>query len=86
MAFTSLQKALSFAPVLTLPNFSIPFTIETNASGKGIVVVLMHNKHPIAYISKSLGPRQQALSIYERELLAIVYAVQKWGLIYLTHL
>lgn len=39
----------------------------------------MQENHLVVYISKSLGPRQQALSIYERELLAIVYAVQKWS-------
>jgi hypothetical protein len=39
----------------------------------------MQNKHPIAYISKALGLKQQAMSIYERELLAIVYAIQKWS-------
>lgn len=31
-----------------------------------------------------MGPRQQAMSIYERELLDIVYVVQKWGA-YLSH-
>lgn len=39
----------------------------------------MQDQHPIAYSSKSLGPKQQALSIYERELLAIIYAIQKWS-------
>lgn len=58
--------------------------MEIDASDSGIVAVLMQDKHPIAYISKSLGPKQQAMSIYERELLAIVYAVQKWGA-YLSH-
>ena len=38
----------------------------------------MQERHPIAYVSKSLGPRQLALSTYEKELLAIVYAVTKW--------
>lgn len=82
--FTALKQALISAPVLALLDFSKPFVVETDASGKGIGVVLMQDNHPIAYISKSLGPKQQAMSIYERELLAIVYAVQKWGT-YLSH-
>jgi hypothetical protein len=78
-AFNELKHALISAPVLALPDFNQPFTLETDASGKGIGAVLMQNKHPIAYISKALGPKQQAMSIYERELLAIVYAIQKWS-------
>ncbi|GAU27517.1 hypothetical protein TSUD_147110 [Trifolium subterraneum] len=78
-AFTELKHALTSTPVLALPNFNQPFILETNASGKGIGAVLMQNKHPIAYISKALGPKQQAMSVYERELLAIVYAIQKWS-------
>lgn len=58
--------------------------VETDASGSCIGAVLMQEKHLIANISKALGPKQQAMSIYERELLAIVYAVQKWGA-YLSH-
>ena len=37
-AFTQLQKALTTAPVPTLPDFSQPFTIECDASSKGIGV------------------------------------------------
>ncbi|MCI16915.1 Ty3/gypsy retrotransposon protein, partial [Trifolium medium] len=83
-AFNTLKHALVTAPVLALPDFSKQFVVETDASGKGIGAVLMQDQHLIAYISKSLGPKQQAMSVYERELLAIIYAVQKWGS-YLSH-
>lgn len=84
VAFKLLKSALSSAPILALPDFSKQFLIETDASGTGLGAVLMQEHHPIAYISKALGPRQQALSVYERELLAIVYAIQKWSS-YLSH-
>ena len=38
----------------------------------------MQEAHPIAYISKALAPKHQSLSVYEKELLAVVYAVKKW--------
>jgi len=38
----------------------------------------MQDQHPIAYLSKSLCPRNQALSVYEKECLAIFLAIDKW--------
>lgn len=44
----------------------------------GIGAVLMQDQHPLAFISTTLGPKWQKLYVYEKELLAIVFAVQKW--------
>lgn len=77
-AFNTLKKALITAPVLALPDFNQVFIVETDASQKGIGAVLMQNNHPLAFLSKTLGPRWEKLSVYEKELLAIVCAVQKW--------
>ena len=78
MAFDRLKEALTFAPVLGLTNFNQTFVVETDASKCGIGVVPMQDSHPLVFLSKTLGPRCQNLSIYEKELLAIVCAVQKW--------
>ena len=77
-AFRNLKRAMTQPPVLALPNLNKPFVVETDASGSGLGAVLMQDGHPIAFISKALGPRQQALSTYEREMLAILQAVTKW--------
>jgi hypothetical protein len=45
-AFQALKKALISAPVLALLDFSKPFTVETNASSKGIDAVLQQLGHP----------------------------------------
>jgi len=71
-------------PVLAVPDFAKQFVIETDASDMGIGVVLMQNQHPVAYLSKALGPRNQALSVYEKECMAILLAVEKWRS-YLQH-
>lgn len=77
-SFEKLKGALTSAPVLAVPNFEETFVIETDASKKGIGAVLMQRNHPLAFISRSLGPKWQKLSVYEKELLAIVFSVQKW--------
>lgn len=77
-AFISLKKTMTLAPVLAVPYFTIHFILETNASGVGVRAVLMQHGSPIAYMSKTLCEKNHALSIYEREFLAVLMAVQKW--------
>ena len=38
----------------------------------------MQEAHPIAYLSKALSPKHQALSTYEKEFMAVVLTVEKW--------
>jgi hypothetical protein len=65
-SFDHLKQALISAPVLALPDFTKEFQVETDASAGGIGAVLMQNHHPIAYLSKALGVKAQALSTYEK--------------------
>lgn len=74
-AFDALKVAMSSTPVLALPNFAEPFTVKTDAFGEGIGAVLMQVGQPIAFLSKALGERHKALSIYEKEFLALIMAV-----------
>jgi hypothetical protein len=77
-AFDALKTALTSAPVLALPNFHQPFVIETDTSGVGNGAVLMQSGHPLAFLSKALGPRSQGLSANEKEYMVIIMAVDHW--------
>lgn len=39
----------------------------------------MQKGHPIAFLSKGLSTQHQSLSVYDKELLALVMAVNKWS-------
>uniref|UniRef100_A0A2C9V8V2 Reverse transcriptase RNase H-like domain-containing protein n=1 Tax=Manihot esculenta TaxID=3983 RepID=A0A2C9V8V2_MANES len=67
------------APVLRLSYFIKLFVVETDASGTGMGIMLQQEGHPIAFIFKDFGPRTKGLSVYEREQLAITFAVAKWS-------
>lgn len=77
-AFRDLKVALTLAPVLRMPDFSLPFDIECDALGRGLGVVLMQHKQPVAYFSKGLSGRLLSKSAYEKELMALVLAMQHW--------
>lgn len=77
-AFVSLKTAMTTTPTLALPDFTMPFIIQTDASGDGIGAVLTQNGRPIAFLSRSLGVAKQNWSTYAREMLAIVVAVRTW--------
>ena len=84
LAFDTLKQSLISAPVLALPDFSRPFIVETDACDSRIGVVLLQNEHPLAFVSKALGPRNKGLSTYEKEYMAILLAVEQWRA-YLQH-
>jgi hypothetical protein len=81
--FEELKPTLVTTPVLSLCNFAK--TVKIDASDRGIGAVLMQEGHPIAYLSKALSKKSQAMSTYEKECLAIILAIDKWKP-YLQHL
>ncbi|KAJ0501160.1 putative nucleotidyltransferase, Ribonuclease H [Helianthus annuus] len=81
-AFNRLKQALLSTPVLRLPGFSKPFVIECDASSDGVGAILSQENHPVAYFSKGFSPSNRFKSAYDRELLALVLAVQNGVIIF----
>jgi len=81
-AFNELKSKLSSAPVLLLPDPSIPFSVTTDASDYAIGAVLSQNRghgdQPIAYESRKLSHAELNYPTHEKELLAIVHALKIW--------
>ncbi|QRV96423.1 Retrotransposable element Tf2 protein [Ceratobasidium sp. AG-Ba] len=85
-AFQSIKEAITKEPVLIHPNPDEPYVLETDASGVALGAVLSQKcsdgrLHPIAYLSESFTPPQKNYDTYDKELLAIVRALEHWRLL-----
>lgn len=82
MALTTIKEHLVSAPVLSCPNFEIPFCIQTDASDFGLGAVLSQTENGvekvICYASRSLTKAERKYSTVEKECLAVLFAVEKW--------
>ncbi|CAA0836889.1 Uncharacterized mitochondrial protein AtMg00860, partial [Striga hermonthica] len=77
-AFEELKEAMTTTPVLAMPRFDVLFEIHSDASDIGIGAVLVQEGRPLAYLSKALGPACLGLSVYVKEMMAVVEAVRVW--------
>ena len=81
-AFDTLKEMLVTAPIIKAPNWELPFEIMCDASNYAVGAVLGQKEgrasHVIYYASKILDGAQQNYSTTEKELLAIVYALEKF--------
>jgi len=83
-AFEHLKMAVTTALVLVSPQDSEPFCIEADsfdfASGAVLSQQLPGEKkwHPVAFYSKSLSPVERNYKIHDKEMLAIIHALEEW--------
>ena len=71
-AFEALKGALTAGPVLQMPDFDLPFTVDCDASGAGFGAVLHQGDGPLAFFSRPSAARHLKLAAYERELIGFV--------------
>jgi hypothetical protein len=76
--FLALKAAVTWAPILAIPDFAKEFIVECDASMVGFGAVLAQEGHPLVYYSRPMAPRHRALAAYERELIGLVQAVRHW--------
>nr|GFB53657.1 reverse transcriptase domain-containing protein [Tanacetum cinerariifolium] len=81
-AFQTLNKKLTEAPILIAPNWDLPFELMCDASDFTICAVLgqRREKHfkPIHYASKTMNDAETNYTTTEKEMLAVVYAIEKF--------
>jgi hypothetical protein len=77
-AFDMLKDKLTPAPLLQLPNFNKTFELECDASGFGLGGVLLQDGKTVAYFSEKLSGPSLNYSTYDKELLALVRALETW--------
>ncbi|GJV80829.1 putative mitochondrial protein [Tanacetum coccineum] len=66
--------------ILAMQEWHVPNTVKQLRGFLGLVIgaVLYQEGHPIAFLSKTLSPKHQTLSTYEKEFLAVLMALEKW--------
>jgi hypothetical protein len=83
-AFDELKHRITSSPVLAFVNDSLPFRIEADSSDFATGTVLSQqspedNKwHPVSFYSKSLNAVERNYEIHDKEMLAIIRALEEW--------
>ena len=80
--FEDIKRALVSAPILAHPDYTLPFNLTTDASGKGFGAILSQRfpegERVIAYASKSTNDAERNYTATELEAAALVWAIQKF--------
>ncbi|CAN6695147.1 unnamed protein product [Malus baccata var. baccata] len=81
-SFKQLKELLTTAPIIVPPDWSLPFELMCDASDYALGAVLGQRKekkpHVIYYASRTLNDAQLNYSTTEKELLAVVFALDKF--------
>jgi len=78
LAFCTLRKLLTTAPVLAQPNIEKRFDVFCDASKSGLGCVLMQDGRVIAYASRQLRKHEVNYPTHDLKLAAVVHALKIW--------
>ncbi|KAK3735475.1 hypothetical protein QZH41_007907 [Actinostola sp. cb2023] len=76
--FEKVQEMVTTAPLLKYYDPAEELTVQCDASKKGLGAALLQKGQPIAYASRALTDTETRYAQREKEMLAVVYALQKF--------
>lgn len=82
-AFRLLKERVTSSPILIFPDNDKPYKLEADSSNYATGAVLSQQGedekwHPVAFLSKSLSPVERNYEIHDKEMLAIIRALDEW--------
>src|SRR5713101_4505049 len=82
-AFLHLKNIITSSPILVFPKPDHPYLVEADSSGYATGAVLSQmcdddKWHPVAFLSKGLSPAEQNYNNYDKEMLAVICALEAW--------
>jgi hypothetical protein len=77
-SFQELNKQLTSAPELVMPDMEKPFLIYCDASGQGLGCVLMQDGHMVVFASQQLRKNEEHYPTHDLELAGVVHALMIW--------
>jgi hypothetical protein len=77
-SFDYMKEVMGTCPMLALPDFTFPFLLECDTSRESIKEFLMKGGHPIVFERNNISQPERLYSIYDKEMLVIMHALNKF--------
>lgn len=81
-SFLAIKEALISAPILSTPDFSLPFTIQCDATNTAVAGLLSQvqdgHERIISFASRTLSKAERNYTCTERECLAVIFCCEKF--------
>ena len=82
-AFQKLKERINCSPVLVFSSDDKPYKLEADSSNFATGAILSQEGedgkwHPVAFMSKSLNEVERNYEIHDKEMLAIIRALDEW--------